>query len=212
MKKKNNIIRNFDNFSRINEETSLLGFGLDQLGVTAKKAIQEQVAKYALDYFGIAEDAEKGTLPFVLKEIMIALVGSLSMDEMDALLTGEQPIDDGDFWSDKLAHAVTHYLSKYYATNTIIEKWGLNPDTLIGRIISHMVDNVIRDEEEVKRLLLTAWNIFYNKQLVPSKTSGELYQQAYNALTPAQKKRAQAGGSLWSASVRQGDILRGGKK
>jgi hypothetical protein len=212
MKKKNNIIRNFDNFSKINEDSSLLSFGLEQLGGTAKKAIQEQVAKYALDYFGIAEDAEKGTLSFMLKEIMIALVGSLSMDEMDALLTGEQPIDDGDFWSDKLAHAVTHYLSKEYSTNEIIRGWGLDPDTLIGRIISHMVDNVIRDEEEVKRLLLTAWNIFYNKQLVPSKTSGELYKQAYNALTPAQQQRAQAGGSLWSASVRQGDILRGGKK
>ena len=209
MGKKNNIIKNFDNFKNLNEDQSLLSFLSGQVSSTMEESLKEQITKYVLDYFGIAEEVQPGTVAYYIKDIFIAVIGQMSFKEMDAILLGRQSIDDGEYWAEKLAKATTHVLSKNVATNQIVTAMGLDPEAIVG-IISHAIDHIIRDEKEIERLIKAAWNVLYKKQFIPDVDSGELYKQAFNAL-PADQQAKVKGNSLWGSSVRQADTLRSGR-
>ena len=210
MGKKNNIIKNFDNFKNLNEDQSLLSFLSGQVSSTMEESLKEQITKYVLDYFGIAEEVQPGTVAFYIKAIFIKVIGQMSFKEMDAILLGRQSIDDGEYWAEKLAKATTSVLSLEVSTNELVRSMGLDPEEIVGRIIGHAIDGIIRDEKEIERIIKAAWNVLYKKQFIPDVDSGELYKQAFNAL-PADQQAKVKGNSLWGSSVRQADTLRSGR-
>lgn len=212
MRIRNNVIRDFDNFKSLNEEgeQSLYSFASGEIVKSVGDSIKGQVTKYVLDYFKIGDKFEPGSFGFFVRDIFVTTIEKLSLREMDDLLLGRQSIDDGEYWAEKIAKSTTYVLSKEVATSQIVRNLGFDPEGILGRILTHAIDGVIRDEKEVERLIKAAWNVLYRKQYIPDVDSGELYQKAVSKLTPEQKSKL-SGKTLWGSSVRQADVLRGGR-
>jgi hypothetical protein len=69
-----------------------------------------------------------------------------------------------------------------------------------------MYTEYILDEKRLEQLIISLWRLVAREEFIPQKKAGEIYDEAYDKLTQAQKDRVD--GSVWKASMKQKDFAR----
>jgi hypothetical protein len=206
---KDNIIKDFDHFKKVNEsDMSLLGFISGLAGDQLEKAVKERATAMVLEYFGVPpiDPNNPETKSQWITELFIKLMGEVSLDDMDEFLKGK-PINDSKYWVPKLAKALKYQIVQIGPRPAdVINLLGVTPSGFLGRLITNMYTEYILDEKRLEQLIISLWRLVAKEEFIPQKRAGEIYDEAYDKLTQAQKDRVD--GSVWKASMKQKDFAR----
>lgn len=206
---KDNIIKDFDHFKKVNEsDMSLLGFISGLAGDQLEKAVKERATAMILEYFGVPpiDPNNPETKSQWITELFIKVMGEVSLPDMDEFLKGKA-INDQKYWVPKLAKALKYQIVQIGPRPAdIINLLGVTPSGFLGRLITNMYTEYILDEKRLEQLIISLWRLVAREEFIPQKKAGEIYDEAYNKLTDEQKERVD--GSVWKASVKQKDFAR----
>jgi hypothetical protein len=197
---RNNIIRGFEEFKAINEEQTLFSFLTGQIGGQVEKAVKEKIVIMVAEYFGIPMESENPITNFI-RDVIVKLIADLPPSDMDDFLLGRRAINDRKYWSPKIAKAFQEALMDQVSSYRVLEFMGLDKNSLFGRLVSNVYRSTIEDVDKIQEALEGAWNLVATNEFIPSKKASEIYDEALDKLTPAQ--RAQAEKSVWGGSMRQ---------
>jgi hypothetical protein len=206
----NGIIKDFDQFKKVNEsDMSLFGWIAGQAGNQLGKTIKEKATSMLLEYMGIPSgdpNDPEGRGQWI-REIFVKVIGNTSLEEMDEIIKGNIPVNSGDFWCEKIAKALKEQIiDSGPRASDVINLLGVTTEGFIGRLITNMYREFILDEKNLEQMLVAAWRLVTEEEFIPQKDAGELYREAYDKLTPEQKKKVQ--GSVWKSSMGQMDFLK----
>lgn len=207
---KNGIIKDFDKFKEVSEsDMTLLSFLSGQVGDQLGKAVRERVTSMVLDWAGIpaADPNNPDGKGEWIRELFVKTISHVTLPEMDKILKGAS-INNMEFWAKKMSKALKEQIidSGDPSVSDVVNFLGVTPDGFIGRLIANVYREYILDEVKLEQTIIALFNLVTKEEFIPQEDAGEVYQKAYDQLTPAQKERA--GGSVWKASAEQSDFLK----
>jgi hypothetical protein len=207
---KDNIIKDFDHFKKVNEsDMTLFGLISGMAGDQIAKSAKERATAMVLEYFGVPpiDPNNPETKSLWISELFIKLMGEVSLKDMDDFLLGRRSINDQKYWTEKFAKALKYQIVQIGPRPAdVINLLGVTPSGFLGRLITNMYTEYILDEKRLEQLIIAVWRLVAKEDFIPQKKAGEIYDEAYDKLSQEQKDRVE--GSVWKASMQQKDFAR----
>ena len=207
---KNIIIKDFDQFKKVNEsDMTLFSFLAGQAGDQIAKAAKERATAMIFEYFGVPpiDPNNPESKSQWITELFYKVIGEVSLKDMDNFLLGRKSLNDEEYWIPILSKALKRQIVQIGPRpSDVIDLIGVTPSGFLGRLITNMYTEFILDEKRLQQLIISVWRLVAKEEFIPQKDANEIYRDAYKELTPEQQEKV--GGSIWQSAMKNQDYIR----